>query len=412
MSDLSLLFFLGLLLMICLQVYLASRQITLIKEKKNTVPDRFVNILTLAQHQKNSEYNIAKLNLSILKAISNGLLVLVMTFGSGINWFNVFVEKVLGLSSLYWHDIAIIVMYMIFSSLLSIAFSLYATFEIEQKYGFNKMSLKMFISDLLKSTLISIVIGFPLILIVLFVIYHLSSSWWLLVFLLLFAFNLLMLVLYPLLIAPIFNKFSPLSNEQLKQEIQNLIEKAGLYFNGIFIMDASKRSTHGNAYFTGIGKSKRIVFFDSLLNKLSNNEIIAVLAHELGHFKYKHIIKQISISLMLMWITLYLVNFEFYNSYIYHSLGVINVNAANGIILAMIILEVISFFISPLFSRLSRSNEFQADAFAEKIANKNDLITGLIKLSCENASVLYPDSLYVAVYYSHPTLSERIQALE
>jgi STE24 endopeptidase len=412
MSFLSLLFFLGLLLMLCLQVYLANRQIKLIKLKQDIVPDRFLNILTVPQHKKNSEYNIAKLNLSILKAISHGLLVLIMTFGSGINWFNVFIDKILGISSLYWHDIAIISLYMIFNSLLSVAFSLYSTFEIEQKYGFNKMTLKMFFSDLIKATLISIVIGLPLMLIALFLIYHLPYSWWLLVFILLLVFNLLMLVLYPLLIAPIFNKFSPLSNEELKQEIQNLIDKAGLYFNGIFIMDASKRSTHGNAYFTGIGKSKRIVFFDSLLNKLSNNEIIAVLAHELGHFKYKHIIKQISISLMLMFITFYLINFEFYNAYIYHSLGVINVNAANGILIAMIILEVISFFISPLFSRLSRSNEFQADAFAEEIANKNDLITGLIKLSCENAAVLYPDSLYVAVYYSHPTLSERIRALE
>jgi STE24 endopeptidase len=411
MSFLSLLFFAGLLLMIFLQVYLSYRQIKLIKHNQEVVPARFIDLLTKSQHKKNSEYNMAKLNLNIFKNVSHGLLILVMTFGSGINWINLIINKLIGTSSVYWHDIAIVLFYMLFGSLLSISFSLYSTFEIEQKYGFNKMSIKMFFSDLFKSTIISTVVGLPLILVILFVIYHLTSYWWLLVFLVLFSFNLLMLVLYPLVIAPIFNKFLPLKNDVLKQQIQDLIDKSGLYFQDIFIMDASKRSTHGNAYFTGIGKSKRIVFFDSLLEKLANNEIIAVLAHELGHFKYKHIVKQMILSLILMFMTLYFVNWGFYNSYIYHSLGIIDTNVANGIILATIILEVISFFIAPVFSRLSRNNEFEADAFSAKITHKNDLITGLIKLSCENASVLYPDPLYVAVYYSHPTLSERIQAL-
>ena len=220
-----------------------------------------------------------------------------------------------------------------------------------------------------------------------------------------------MLIIYPIVIAPLFNKFKPLEDLSLKLELENLIDKAGLFFKAIFVMDASKRSTHGNAYFTGFGRSKRIVFFDSLLNKLSNQEIVAVLAHELGHFKYKHIIKQMILSLGLMLLVLYLVSLLFYNSTLYHSLGVIEINAANGIIITMIILELLSFYISPFFKMLSRHHEFEADYFASTITNKQHLISGLIKLSSENAAVLYPDPWYVAVHYSHPSLGERIQNL-
>ena len=398
--------------MVMTQVYLAKRQIKCVLKNMNIIPQHFINLLTLDQHQKNCQYNVEKLKLSIIKSLANGLLILVMTFGAGINWFNILFSKSFVINFSYLHDIAIIVSYMVFSNILSLVFSFYATFEIEEKYGFNKMSVKTFFGDIIKSTIVGAIIGIPLLIAILFVIYHLQDTWWLFVFLLLLIFNLLMLVLYPLVIAPLFNKFSPLTDDSLKLALQDLIARAGLYFKGIFVMDASKRSTHGNAYFTGIGKSKRIVFFDSLLAKLQQPEIVAVLAHELGHFKHKHIIKQMIVSLVIMFITLYLVNYCFYNKNIYHGLGLIDVNVANGLLLTMIILEVVSFFISPLFSRLSRNNEFEADALAAKIADKNNLITGLVKLSCENASVLYPDPLYVAVYYSHPTLSERIGALE
>ena len=392
-----------------LKYYLSRRQVLAIKNSFNQVPSAFSEQIPLVDHQKAGRYSLAKLTLAKYELIFSLFITLIFTLGGGI-------DKIATLCQFSNHPlssmVAIIFSYTIISSLLGLPFAYYSTFKIEQQFGFNKMTLKLFIMDTLKSTLISAVIGIPLLYLVFWLMNSLGNSWWLWVWLVLVAFNLLIMVIYPTIIAPLFNKFSPLDDLELKGKIEDLLTRCGFKSQGVFVMDGSKRSAHGNAYFTGLGSSKRIVFFDTLLKQLSHNEIIAVLAHELGHFKHKHILKQMIVSFAIMLLGLFIFGLLINQSWFYAGLNVSHINYATGLLLLFIVTGTISLPFAPLMSYSSRKNEFQADDFAKQNSSANDLISGLVKMYRDNASTLTPDELYVKFYYSHPPANVRIKNLE
>jgi STE24 endopeptidase len=381
-----------------------------VKQNIAQVPSAFANSITLEQHQKAANYTLAKLSLNKLNLICSALLTFVFSFGGGINYLQSYMQYLS--SSALINGLALIVVFGIINGLVNLPFSYYQTFCIEQKFGFNNTTIKLFVSDLVKGLLISLIIAIPLVYLVLWLLNHLGSLWWLYAWVVLVGFNLLILLVYPTFIAPLFNKFLPLADTELQTKINNLLNDCGFKANGIYVMDGSKRSSHGNAYFTGLGASKRIVFFDTLLKQLNHDEIIAVLAHELGHFKHKHILQQMISSFILTFVSLYLGSILLQQDWFYTSLQVNQINYASGLILLSFVLGSISLPLAPLSSFMSRKNEFEADNFAKHHTDRQHLINGLIKLYRDNANTLTPDPLYVKFYYSHPPATERIANLE
>lgn len=335
--------------------------------------------------------------------------MLIFTLGGGI-------DKIAQLTQFSHYpissEVGLIIVYSLISSALGLPLSYYSTFKIEQAFGFNKMTLGLFIKDLIKGSLLGMIIGVPLLYLVMWLMHSLGATWWLWVWGVMVIFNLLILTIYPTFIAPLFNKFTPLEDLELKARIETLLSECGFKSQGVFVMDGSKRSSHGNAYFTGLGASKRIVFFDTLLKQLSHDEIIAVLAHELGHFKHKHILKQMLTSFGIMLVGLFVFSLLINQSWFYAGLNISQINPASGLLLLFILTSIISLPLAPLSSFMSRKNEFEADDFAKAHANKQDLISGLVKLYRDNASTLTPDDLYVKFYYSHPPANLRIANLE
>ncbi|RTL13300.1 MAG: M48 family peptidase [Neisseriaceae bacterium] len=409
MSQFSVIFLLILIADSGLKLWLNLRQKQAIHRSFNQVPTPFDQQITLVEHQKAAQYNLAKLAENRYELAYSALLILIFTLGGGIDWIaRSFTLANYPLSS----EVLLIIVYTLFNSLLGLPFSYYSTFKIEQRFGFNNTTLKLFISDLVKSTLLGLIIGVPLLYLVMWLMNNLGNQWWLWVWGVLVVFNLLILIIYPTFIAPLFNKFTPLEDLELKAKIEQLLTTCGFKSQGVFVMDGSKRSSHGNAYFTGLGASKRIVFFDTLLKQLSQEEIIAVLAHELGHFKHKHILKQMIISFGITLLGLYIFSLLINQVWFYAGLHVSQISNASGLLLLFILTELISLPLAPLSSFMSRKNEFEADDFAKAHANKQNLINGLVKLYRDNASTLTPDELYVKFYYSHPPASVRIKNLE
>ncbi len=409
MTQFSIIFLLILIADSGLKLWLNLRQKRAIHKSFNQVPVPFDQHITLEEHQKAGRYNLAKLNENRYELAYSALLILVFTLGGGIDWIaQSFNLTNYPLSS----EVLLIVVYTLFNSLLVLPFSYYSTFKIEQRFGFNNTTLKLFIVDLIKGTLLGLVIGAPLLYLVMWLMNNLGNQWWLWVWGVLVVFNLLILIIYPTFIAPLFNKFTPLEDLELKAKIEQLLTTCGFKSQGVFVMDGSKRSSHGNAYFTGLGASKRIVFFDTLLKQLTQEEIIAVLAHELGHFKHKHILKQMIISFGITLLGLYIFSLLINQVWFYAGLHVSQISNASGLLLLFILTGLISLPLAPLSSFMSRKNEFEADDFAKAHANKQDLINGLVKLYRDNASTLTPDELYVKFYYSHPPASVRIRNLE
>jgi STE24 endopeptidase len=392
------------------RLYLTKRQISSIKAHFNQVPQWFASQISLDEHQKAGNYNLAKLNLSVVENIFSTIVLLVFTIGGGIQFIN---DQYVSLADYpLTYGVVVIGVFSLINAIISLPFGIYGTFGIEQRFGFNKTTVKLFIVDLVKSFALSLVIGIPFLYLVLWLMGVMGQYWWLWVWGVFVAFNLLMLIIYPTFIAPLFNKFSPLTDEELKTKIDNLLRKCGFKSSGVFVMDGSKRSSHGNAYFTGFGKTKRIVFFDTLIKQLTPNEIEAVLAHELGHFKLKHIVKQIILSFSIALFTLYILSLLIDTVSFYNALGVTAVTNYNGLLLFMLVIGVVSFPLAPIMSYFSRKNEFEADDFAKHYTDKNELINGLVKMYRDNASTLTPDELYVKFYYSHPPATVRIANLE
>jgi len=410
MSILSEAFIAIISLVLILKLYLNYRQINCIKKNMGQVPEKFNSSITLNDHQKAANYNIEKLRHGQLEQILSTIMIIAFTLGGGIQFIN---DRLINFAD---HPLTmgvlVIGVYTLINAIIGLPFSIYSTFKIEQKYGFNNTTVKLFITDIIKGLILSLIIGVPFLYLVLFLMNIMGNSWWIWVWAVFVGFNLLMLLIYTTFIAPLFNKFTPLDDEVLKEKITNLLNKCGFQSKGVFIMDGSKRSSHGNAYFTGIGKAKRIVFFDTLIKQLTHNEIEAVLAHELGHFKHKHVVKQMLISFFFSLVVLFILSLLINMPEFYNALGVSSITNYNGLLLFMILLSIISVPFAPIMSYFSRKNEFEADDFAKEYTNKEDLINGLVKLYRDNASTLTPDELFVKFYYSHPPATLRITNLE
>ena len=392
------------------QVWLAMRHITNVKLHRSNVPSAFKSIIKSKDHQKAADYTVAKSKLNIIDIIIQAVFLYILTVGGLINTINNHVYT-LELNNLI-SGAAIIISVMILSSLIDLPVSVYKIFNIDEKFGFNRMTIKIFILDGLKQLILSVAIGLPILFISLWIIGNLGSLWWLWLWVFVSLFNFAMLSLYPLYIAPLFNKFEPLKDKTLKSRIEKLLVRCGFKSSGLFVMNGSLRSNHGNAYFTGFGKSKRIVFFDTLLEKLTPNEIDAVLAHELGHFHHNHVKKRIILMFIISFVGLYLLGLLKESAWFYEGLGVYTINDANAILLFLLVSPLFIFFIRPVIAYYSRKNEFEADQYACKYTAPSDLKQSLIKLYRDNASTLTPDPLHSNFYDSHPPALMRINAID
>ena len=407
-STFSLVFALALGLMIALRVWLALRQIRHVQAHRNTVPQQFADRVELAAHQKAADYSTVRTRFGLILLAVETLVLLTYTFGGGLQALHEFWTA--RLDGLYY-GVALIFSVTLISSLIDLPFSLYTQFVIEERFGFNRMTLKLFCLDLIKQTALGLVIGTPVLLAVLWLMAQMGSLWWLYVWLFWCGFNLLILFVYPTWIAPLFNKFTPLDDAQLKARIEALLARCGFATSGLFVMDGSKRSAHGNAYFTGFGKTKRIVFFDTLLGRLQPAEVEAVLAHELGHFKHRHVIKRIAMIFALSLGFLALLGQLMTVDWFYLGLGVSAQGTALALILFFQVVPVFTFLFTPLMSGLSRRHEFEADRYAAVHASAEALVQALVKLYEDNAATLTPDPVHSLFYDSHPPAALRISRL-
>jgi STE24 endopeptidase len=417
MTDLSLtwtlVFSAALVLGLLLKLYLSSRQIRHVARHRDTVPPAFAATISLASHQKAADYTLTKARFGLLELAFGSAVLLGWTLLGGLDSLN----QALANSALaQWGPLAtqmaLVAGFGLISGALDLPFTLYSTFRIEERFGFNKMSLQLWLADLFKSTLVGMVIGLPIVALILWLMNSAGPLWWLWAWAAWMGFNLLVLVLYPTVIAPIFNKFKPLEDDSLKARVTALMQRCGFAAKGLYVMDGSKRSAHANAYFTGFGAAKRVVFYDTLLKQLSPAEVDAVLAHELGHFKHKHIIQRIVMLFAMSLAGFALIGYLSQQIWFYTGLGVRpNLGAPNdalALLLFMLAIPLFSFFISPLMAQLSRQHEFQADAYAAMQTDGRDLASALLKLYQDNASTLTPDPVFVKFYYSHPPASERL----
>ncbi|KQQ88940.1 M48 family metallopeptidase [Massilia sp. Leaf139] len=409
----SVLFVVFFLLTLGLRFWLANRQIRHVLRRRDAVPTEFASKVSLETHQKAADYTVAKTRFGIAALLWSGLVLVGFTLLGGLQAISNALLHLAGPGML--HQIALIAAFAIVSGLLDLPFEYYRQFVLEERFGFNKMSVKLWMADMVKGTLVGAAIGLPLLWVVLTLMASAGSLWWFWTWLVWSGFQLLMMVLYPSVIAPLFNKFTPLSDESLKSRIEGLMARVGFASKGLFVMDGSRRSAHGNAYFSGFGAAKRIVFFDTLIERLAPHEIEAVLAHELGHFKLRHIVKRIVVMFALSLAFLALLGYLKEQSWFYTGLGVMPMlgapNDAMALLLFMLVLPIFTFVLGPLSAISSRKHEFEADAFAAKHSDASHLVSALVKMYEDNASTLTPDPLHSAFYDSHPPASVRIAHL-
>jgi STE24 endopeptidase len=409
----SLLFAAFLIATLGTKLWLASRHIQHIQRHRDAVPEQFAAKIPLAAHQKAADYTIAKTKLKITLLVVNAVVLIGFTLLGGLQWLSELLTPAFGVGIAY--QLALIAAVSIISSLIDLPIDYYKQFTLEERFGFNKMTPGLFFSDLIKHSVVGAAIGLPLLWVTLTLMEKSGDLWWLYAWLLWCGFQLFMIAFYQSLIAPLFNKFTPLEDESLRTRIEGLMQRVGFASKGLFVMDGSRRSAHGNAYFSGFGAAKRIVFFDTLLSRLAPNEIEAVLAHELGHFKLNHVVQRLLMIFALSLGFLALLGWLKGQVWFYTGLGVTPLmngsNDAMALILFMLALPSFTFLLSPLMSITSRKNEFEADAFAAKHSNSSDLISALVKLYEDNASTLTPDPLHSAFYDSHPPASVRVQRL-
>ena len=409
MNTLTYLLIIALISGVFLQWRLSVRHIRHIKANRETVPDNFADKIPLDAHHKAADYNCAKTRIRLVELIVSSILLLIWTLGGALDFLDSIIRPY-QLSGL-WTGTIFILALMLISSLLDLPLSLYRTFRLEQRFGFNKMTPRLYINDLLKNALLMLIIGIPMIMLVLWFMDNSGAWWWLYVWLTWLGFNLVMVWAYPALIAPLFNKFRPLDNADLATRIAALLDRNGFTSSGIFVMDGSTRSTHGNAYFTGMGANKRIVFFDTLIDELSYDEIEAVLAHELGHFKCGHVKKRLAIMGITFLTGFAILGVLLELPWFYAGLGVSEPSAYMALTLFVLVAPAFTLFLQPLFSAISRKHEFEADDFATVQVQPGSLINALVKLYKENANTLTPDPLYSAFHDSHPPAPIRIAHL-
>lgn len=410
----SLIFAAALVVSIVVRFWLATRQVRHVAQHRDAVPARFAERVPLAAHRRAADYTVARVRLGMLEALVGALLLLGFTLFGGLQalsnvlaaWLpdHPFVRQILFVAS-----VALI------GALVDLPIEWYRQFRLEQRFGFNRMTQRLFVADALKGAAIAAALGLPLVAVVLWLMRSAGELWWLWAWAVWVAFNLVVLVLYPTVIAPMFNRFEPLSDATIRQRVEALLARCGFASKGLFVMDGSRRSAHGNAYFTGLGRSKRIVFFDTLLSRLSADEIEAVLAHELGHFHHRHVLVRIVLMFAASFAGLWLLGWLSRQGWFYQELGVTpdaGEFEAAALVLFFLALPVFTFLLQPLFSWASRRHEFQADAYAATHARAQDLASALVKLYEDNASTLTPDPIHSAFYDSHPPASLRIGRLQ
>ncbi|SUA52126.1 Protease HtpX [Oligella ureolytica] len=396
-----------------IRTWLNIRQIRHISKHALTVPEEFADRISLKSHQRAARYSLERLRLSQIEVFYDVLILLAFTILGGINWL--FRAFSLDTEPSLIKSLVFIIVVQILLSALSLPFSIYKTFRLEQKYGFNRMTAGLFVKDTATNLLLSLVLGSILLIAILYLM-QTTELWWLWAWLVVLGFMAVMMYIAPTWLMPLFNKFTPLEEGDVKNKIEHLAKRCDFELNGLFVMDSSKRSSHGNAFFTGFGKNRRIVFFDTLLNKLKASEIEAIMAHELGHFKHKHIIKRLATMVIGSFIFFAVLGYVSDKSWFYGGLGVTlpehSAYHALTLVLFALVLPTFTFWLTPINSRLSRRDEFEADAFAAKHSDANDLISALVKLYDDNASTLTPDPVFSAYYDSHPPATIRIQHLK
>lgn len=396
-----------------LKYWLNLRNLRHVRQHRDQVPQAFVDVISLEAHQKAADYTLVKTRLALIELSLGTAVVVSWTMLGGLSALNQTLQNWLG--SGLTQQVALLVCFFLINGIIDLPLSLYQTFVIEQRFGFNRMTLRLWVADLVKSTLLGLMIALPIATLVLWLMESAGQTWWLWAWAAWVSLSLLLMVIFPSFIAPMFNQFTPLKDDGLKQRIDTLMQRCGFASKGLFVMDGSKRSAHANAYFTGLGRSKRVVFFDTLLNKLTPSEVEAVLAHELGHFSRRHIPKRIAAQFAFSFLGFMVLGWLTSQVWFYWGMGVQpNLYAPNdalAILLFVIALPAFTLFITPLFSRQSRKQEFEADAFAAQHSDGSALSNALLKLSADNASTLTPDRTYAGFFYSHPPVAERIARL-
>lgn len=393
---------------------LASRQIRHVARHRESVPEAFASVISLESHQRAADYTIAKTRFGMIEAAYEAAVLLGWTLFGGLDWLNSTILELIdpGL----WQQLILLAAYTALGAIISLPFGWYATFRLEERFGFNKMNMSLWLGDMVKGALVGALIGGPIAALVLWLMDSAGTIWWLWAWGVWTGFSLLMLVVYPTVIAPIFNKFEPLQDDSLKERVSQLMKRCGFAAKGLFVMDGSRRSAHANAYFTGFGAAKRVVFFDTLLKQLAPAEIDAVLAHELGHYKRRHILQRTLLMFSLSLLGFALLGWLSGALWFYTGLGVRpaldSSNNALAILLFLMVVPLLTYFLSPVMAQISRRHEFEADAYAVDFTSGEALANALLKLYKDNASTLTPDPAFVKFYYSHPPASERIARLQ
>ncbi|MET1026580.1 MAG: M48 family metallopeptidase [Dongiaceae bacterium] len=409
----SLLFIAALGAMVCTKLWLASRQIRFIRAHRDQVPAQFSGTIALSAHQRAADYTIERTRFTVIDIVVSAMVLIGFTLLGGLQALDLAITDRIGGG--YAGQIALVASVVAITALIDLPLAYIRHFVIEERFGFNRRTRTLFFVDQIKYAALGAAIGLPLLFVVLWLMIQAGSLWWLWTWIVWIAFQVLAIVLYPNFIAPLFNKFEPLKNDALNARIEALLRRCGFALKGLYVMDGSRRSAHGNAYFTGFGAAKRIVFFDTLLARLSGDEIEAVLAHELGHFRRRHMIKGLGVMSILSLVLLALLGWLSQCAWFYEGLGVqpspVGGNDGLALILFFLVVPVFLFFLTPLGSLRSRRHEFEADAFAASQADPRYLVNALVKLYEDNASTLTPDPVYTAFYNSHPPAAQRIDRL-
>ena len=393
-----------------LETYLKIRNLKSIDNNKDSVPPRFKNVVTEEEYKKSILYNTDRIKFQIFTALFGSVVLVIFTIGGLLNYLTQVVMDMT--SSNVLGAVLLGLLLIIVEEIISIPISIYSTFVIEERHGFNKTTRKTFVTDIFKGLLISGAISSILYATVIFIIISAGDLWWIYAFAAVFTLQAIIFFLYPVLIMPLFNKFEPLDDEQFKKPIEKLLEKVDFKSKGLFVMNASLRSTHGNAFFTGFGKNKRIVFFDTLLKTINPDEMEAILGHELGHYKLGHIRKTLISSLVFGFLGFYILNEIFKSDNFFIAHGLENLTVYSKFLMFYLVIGSYTFFTKPITSALSRKREFEADDFSFQYTDGEHMISGLLKLTKDNASNLTPDTLYSSYYYSHPPIAERVSSIE
>ena len=409
MQPLTAVFLLLLLLALACRLWLLARQIARVRAERDSVPAAFAGAIPLAAHQKAGDYTVAHARLGAAEAVLDALVFAAITWGGGLaaldHWWRQWALDGV------WLGIAVILSLYLCIALIGWPLSLYRVFGIEARFGFNRMTWKLYLADLLKGLVLGLVLGVPLLAAILWLMISGGPRWWLYAWLVWAGFSLLLAWAYPVLIAPLFNRFRPVSDAELARRLESLLGRCGFTSRGVFVMDGSRRSAHGNAYFTGLGAQKRIVLFDTLLERLSGAEVEAVLAHELGHFRLRHVRKRLALNLAAGLSALFVLAWLAQWPPFYAALGVPTPSAHAALILFALTLPLVTFWLAPLSAAWSRRHEYEADEFARDHSDARELASALVKLYRENATTLTPDALYSAFFDSHPPATLRIARL-